>query len=168
VIMESLQAEQNERQRLAQPDRNYLARCRKLLEKQHTRRERLLPLYLDGEYEKDELDRQKAAIDRECVDLENKIREIEGRLSGAEEFITGVESVQQYCERARRGIEHYTFEDRRGVMDLLNVKGTVYRQEDGAVMFRLTGYFPTIDVSFDVGSGLKLSRVDRQRNSWML
>lgn len=151
VILQGLEHKRKNIEEQLQPDRKFLARCKNLLEKSASRRNRLLKLYLDGNYEKDWLDAEMSKIEKECDELQDKINDLETRIAEFDTSQDQEEQVRAFCHAVTEGIDNFTFEDKRMVLDVLNIKAVVQRNDkpEEHTIF-LSGYIPTvsIDVSF--------------------
>ncbi len=164
TLLSGLRQRQAEQAAQLQPDRDYLARCKTELEKCAARRARLLPLYLDGQYEKGELDNERAAIDQQIAAWQAKIADLESRLSAAAIGQIQYERVAQFCAQTRDGIDLFTFEDKRMVLDLLDIQAFVHRgpaakrqrKARGTGSITLTGYIPTLAIAPESGSSFTL------------
>lgn len=148
IIFIAMQQKQTEMETQVQPDRDFLERCEKMLSKLKTRRERLLKLYLDGQYDKEWLDKEMAEIEKEETDLAAKADDLRTRIASVEFGRTQIDHIHTFCEAARQGIDLFTFEDKRMVLETLDIKAFVHRgetKEEDVIV--LTGYIPTVAVS---------------------
>jgi site-specific DNA recombinase len=171
VILEALQRKQVEKEAELKPDREYLDRCKTELAKLNEKWQRWLQLYLDGAYDKQWLDEQRTQIDQDRQAFEAKIVDLERRIAEQDIDEDQPQLVRQFCERARTGIDHFTFEQKRQVIDLLDIHAILHRgQINGDVNMRtrdslgrfrgngyspvgatisLTGYIPTVEIPAD-------------------
>lgn len=148
VVLQAMKQRQIEMEKQLQPDREYLKRCRSLQSKLDSRRERLLKLYLDGTYEQDWLDKELAVLDKEGKELDKKIRDLEERCAAVEIGRQQTEQIRAFCESAREGIEQFSFEDKRMVLETLDIKGIVHRGETPPEdVILLSGYIPLLEIT---------------------
>ncbi|GEM_PF-4919459 len=56
-----------------------------------------------------------------------------------------IDGIQEFCERIQENIENFSFEDKRKVIEILNVTALMRRGE-GEAKLVLSGYFPSIEL----------------------
>jgi len=96
-----------------------------------------LDQFLVQTFPKDVLQRKKRALAKRKADLEREKDEVKERLMNS--VITEVQfaEVESFCQRVAAGLENCTFEDKRHILELLNVQGIV---GDGEIT--LSGFIP--------------------------
>jgi site-specific DNA recombinase len=148
VVSIAMQQKQTEMEAQLQPDQDFLERCEQLVAKLKTRRERLLKLYLDGHYDKEWLDEELAKIEKEDKELRAKINDLRQRITQVEIGQAQIEHIHKFCESARNGLDHFTFEGKRMILEALDIKAFVHRgkTKDEDIII-LTGYIPTVVVA---------------------
>src|SRR5262249_8387538 len=82
-------------------------------------RERLTEAYLAGVLELDEYRRRKADLTQRAEALQSQERQLEAGEQRQEELTRMVESIQDFCQRVREGLESASFEQKRQLVELL-------------------------------------------------
>lgn len=102
-----------------------------------TDEEALLDQFLAQEFPREMLQRKKRALAKQKADLERERDETRERL--ARSVITEAQfaEVESFCQRVAVGLGNCTFEDKRRILELLNVQGIV---RDGEIT--LSGLIP--------------------------
>ncbi len=95
------------------------------------------------------LDERLAHITKEQELYHKKKADLEQRLTIMDLTTDQEEQVKLFCDQATVGIDHFTFEDKQMVIEMLNIKGIVYRGETEAEdVIVLTGFIPTTELRF--------------------
>ena len=123
--------------------RTYLEACEKNLETLERQEKRILDLYVDEKIVKDLLDEKLTETSRKREMFEAKRQDYIERITAVELTEYHTEQMKTFCELAIEGIDHFTFEDKRMVLELLNIVGVVHRGETAEKdKIMLTGYLP--------------------------
>ncbi len=129
--------------------KEYLHGCETRLMNLGNQQKRLLDLYLDEKLSRDMLDERLAHITKEQELYHKKKADLEQRLTIMDLTTDQEEQVKLFCDQATVGIDHFTFEDKQMVIEMLNIKGIVYRGETEAEdVIVLTGFIPTTELRF--------------------
>jgi site-specific DNA recombinase len=95
--------------------------------------ERLTEAYLASVLELDEYRRRKAELAQRAEVVQSQERQLEAGEHRQKELTGMVESIQDFCQRIRQGLESASFEQRRQIVELLIDRVVV---TDGAVEIR--------------------------------
>jgi len=96
---------------------------------------RLLDLYLDGEFpkemlvqRKEEFERKKAELSKEQADLSTHIQTL---------VITDeqIEEIEAFCTEIRDGLDEATFEEKRQILELFDVRGKLAIENNEKVIY---------------------------------
>lgn len=150
MLLEGLKAKQEESERVNQRLLERLDLIETRLKETNRQLEALLDQFLMQEFSREVLQRKKQALAKQKADLERERDETKERL--AKSVITEAQfaEVQSFCKRVAVGLENCTFEDKRHILELLNVQGIV---GDGEIT--LSGLVPMGAVRMERnGSGL--------------
>jgi site-specific DNA recombinase len=92
--------------------------------------DRLLDLYLSGDFSKDVLLDRKNRLEMTIEGLENKYKELQNHLEANILTPKQTQTIHEFAERVRAGLEKAedNFETRRKVIDLLNTHGVLIRE----------------------------------------
>jgi CII-binding regulator of phage lambda lysogenization HflD len=143
VILDALQQEANEHEATTTIIRDRLEIAEKQLANFVGQRERLLSLYLNGEFPKDLLDEKMVEIKRTIGQFETEVASLREQLNRSTPALTDIENIKRFCEQIRSEVEHFTFEDKQTIIELLNVTAMVTK-DDAGIRLVLSGYFPEI------------------------
>ena len=127
----------------------------KLKAKAEQKLEALTEAYLDPDIgmKKSEYTRRRREIEREIAEWEREAQEVQRRLDA--EVITReqMEAIEEFASKVAQGIDLLTFEDKRKVLRMLEVRGVVHHEGE-EVWIELQGLFPVTEV----GVSAKASR----------
>lgn len=143
VIIDALQQETNDHEAAATVIRDRLEIAEQQLANFVTQRERLLGLYLNGEFPRDLLDEKMVEIKRIIGQFESEVISLRDQLNRSTPALSDIENIMRFCEQIQDEIEKFTFDDRQTIIDLLHVTAMVTRDENG-IRLVLSGYFPEI------------------------
>jgi hypothetical protein len=105
-------------------------------------------LYEDETLEIAELKHRIQQLDDQYDAFQQKQADLEGRISQTVISEMQAEQIKAYCLAARDGIDHFTFEDKRMVIERLDVRGYIERGETTKdYRITITGFFPPTEVS---------------------
>ena len=120
----------------------------KLKDKAQHKLDALTEAYLDPDIgiSKAEYTRRRQAIEKEIAEWEREAQVMQERLK-AEAITQGqMEAIEEFAAQVAEGIDLLDFEDKRKVLQMLEVRGLVHREEDGKVWIELEGLFPLTEV----------------------
>ncbi|MGQ9910717.1 MAG: recombinase family protein [Candidatus Flexifilum sp.] len=143
VILDALQQEADEHASATAIIRDRLEIAEKQLANFIGQRERLLSLYLNGEFPKDLLDEKMVEIKRAIGQFETEITSLRDQLNRATPALADIENITRFCEQIQGEIEEFTFEDKQTIIELLNVTAMMTKDDSG-IRLVLSGYFPEI------------------------
>lgn len=95
-------------------------------------RDILLEVRLSGRIPKDEFEKRDDKLKAKLAELETELQTLDYELSKAEASTEARREVIAYCARIARGIETVTFEEKRAILEALNIIGKVQRGEKRA------------------------------------
>ena len=96
-----------------------------------TRLSRALDLYMDGKYPKEWLDKQIAGEQKRKEDLERNRRNLLGRIEAGRVSDEDIQTVEAFAEEIAGGLNNATFEERRRILEIVQVQGVVTPIEGG-------------------------------------
>jgi len=147
----SLRRYQEERVALTEPLRTRLAIVEDLVQEKRARLERLLELYLSGEYSRDTLNELKAQEEAVLAGLQEERRQIAARLTHQTLAEDRLQSVLVFAARIRNGIAEAdrSFEKRRQLLEALGLTGEVAVEDGDKVLYLhcMVGDFRSVIVS---------------------
>jgi site-specific DNA recombinase len=124
-LEENLRAYREKRDELVQPLRERLDLIVGLIEESQAKLDRLLDLYLSGDFERDVLAERKARIEAELAGLEGERARLLAQIQETEFSAERVQSIVEFAEIIGAGIEaaDASLEKRRQLIEVLNVTG---------------------------------------------
>jgi phage-related minor tail protein len=124
-LVEGLRAEQaiTERENRALYDRLELIQ-EKLVDCEK-RRSKILDLYLNDDFAKDELQERKTQIESTITDLKHEQSEISEHIQKTTVTDEQIAQIEATCAEVREGLDCATFEGKRRYFELLDVRGTL-------------------------------------------
>jgi hypothetical protein len=143
VIIDALQQEAHEHEAATAIIRDRLEIAENQLKNFISQRERLLNLYLHGDFPKDLLDEKMAEIKQTIGKFETEAVSLRDQLNRTTPSTTDIENIKKFCEEVQGGLDEFSFEDKQMIIESLNVTAMVTRDENG-IRLALSGYFPTI------------------------
>ena len=119
----------------------------KLKGKAEQKLEALTDAYLDPDIgmSKAEYTRRRREIQEEIREWDREAQEIQGRLETETITRERMEVIEEFAAKVAEGIELLDFEEKRRVLKMLEVRGTVHHDDEGA-WIELEGLFPPTDV----------------------
>jgi site-specific DNA recombinase len=132
-LRRSLEQYREQREQLTRPLRERLSVTNTLIEEVADKVDRLLDLYLDGDFDREALNERKTRLEQERDSLRQKKQYLEAQLCEQEFSAERLESILRFASTIRVGIEKAEddFEKRRQLLDALEVTGEVHLDEDG-------------------------------------
>ena len=124
-LEQSLRDFKEQKDALAQPLRDRMTLTDELIQEKQSRLDRLLGLYLDGTFEREELSEHKSRYERERDALLERRAQIEAQLHQQEFDEARLQSIVKYARRVALGVQEadQDFERRRQVIEELDVTG---------------------------------------------
>jgi site-specific DNA recombinase len=141
--------------------RERLASVEKKIEAVDQKRKKLLDLFLDEAtpMSKEILSAKAKDLAQERAMYEQEAAELRSRLQAAANPSHNIERVQLFCQQVAQGIDLFSDEDKKWVISVLDVTGTVRRGTTPAEdVIKLTGYIPEMDVEMQEGLGGGIAR----------
>lgn len=97
--------------------------------------ERLLDLYLRGEFPKELLTERKVRLETTLSDLRRERGELSSHLSTTFLSDEQVAEIEAFCAEVREGLDEATFEDKRRYFELLNLHATLAIENGEKVVY---------------------------------
>ncbi len=119
-----LRERQNQKEAELEPIQAELEATQEQLVNTHSKRDKLLDLYLDGSFDKETLDRRKRRLDETIRDLRSKESRLKGRISDAALNEEAIQSIMDLANLVSQRLGAYDdhFETRRRLVELLDVQ----------------------------------------------
>jgi site-specific DNA recombinase len=127
ILREGLRAQQDKREALSKPLRDKLSIVDDLLARNKRQLERLLELYLNGDFDHDLLLDRKMRIESVLDDLEDERRAITTQIDGQTITDDQIQAIQEFAAEVRRGIDKADkeFVTRLRVVEMLDVTASL-------------------------------------------
>ena len=118
----------------------------KLKERAEQKLEALTDAYLDPEIRmsKWEYARQRRRIEEEIEAWQHEAAEARKRLEQKAITKEQMEAVEEFAAKVSKGIDRLSFEEKRKILQMLEVRGTVHHDDE--VWVELEGLFPAVGV----------------------
>jgi site-specific DNA recombinase len=119
----------------------------KLRDKAQHKLDALTEAYLDPDIgiSKAEYSRRRQAIEKEIAEWEQEAQVVQERLKAEAITQEQKEALEEFAAKISEGIDFLDFEDKRKVLQILEVRGKV-RREDGREWIELEGLFPPTEI----------------------
>lgn len=124
-LVEGLREMQAEAERALDPLKDQLRWIEDNLSQSETRLNRALNLYLDNDYPKEWLDERVAEERKRKEELERTRRDLQGRIEAARITDKDIMSVEAFGRQIAQNLHKVTFEDKRRILEILQVRGTM-------------------------------------------
>ena len=98
-------------------------------------REKLLDLYLSGDFPKDTLTERKARLDDTLLHLNRERAELQAHLHTTTLTAEHVGAIEGFCSSIRAGLDATTFAEKRRIIELLDVRGKMAVEDDEKVVY---------------------------------
>jgi uncharacterized protein (DUF1778 family) len=137
ALAEGLQAEQAGREEANRPLRERLAVVHDLLADNGRQLERALDLYLSGEFPNEMLTERKARLQETIESLERERVALAAQLEAQTLTDEQVTTLTEFAQKVAQGLDRadVSFEARRHVIELLDVKGTLAVEDGQKVVY---------------------------------
>lgn len=96
---------------------------------------KLLDLYLSGDFERDMLSERRARLEENIGNLRKEQAEIASFLEQLVLSDAQVEDIRLFCETIKDVLETATFEQKRQVLEMLDVRGTLAIEDNERVIY---------------------------------
>jgi len=135
-MTDGLRAQQAEAKRANQILRDRLALVEESIADHDHQIERLLDLYLTGDdFPKELLDEKKARLTRTRQELEKERGGLVRHLQQTMIPDAQVEEIEEFCRQVSEGLGNTSFEDKRKILELLNVRGQLAIEDGQKVVY---------------------------------
>jgi len=135
-LADGLRAQQSEVERTSRALRDRLALLEESIADHGHQIERLLDLYLIGDdFPKELLDEKKARLTKARQELE---KEREGLVRHLQQTVipdAQIEEIEEFCRQVSEGLENASFEDKRRILELLDVRGQLAVEDGQKVVY---------------------------------
>ncbi len=104
------------------------------IEKQEDQLNKLLDLYLSGDFPREMLTERKTNLEKNIENLRKEHQEVSASL---EEIILSenqMNEIQEYCDSIRDRLDTANFEEKRQLIDLFDVRGTLAIEDEEKVV----------------------------------
>ena len=144
---------------------DYITYCEEQIRDFEQQRSKVLDLYLNERIPSTLLDEKLVDIDQKLEAHTSRLAELQEQLAQTSTVPANYEQiVNSFCEAAQTRIDNFTDEEKRAVIEMLDIHVYVKRGETRAKdAFELTGFIPTVRI--DSTSSLPTSSV-RRGYSW--
>jgi site-specific DNA recombinase len=105
------------------------------LEKAEASHEKLLDLYLSVEFPKEMLIEKKSQIEKNIKTLTKELEQLTTHLSNVTYTDQDILVIEEFCSKIRDNLDYATFEGKRRIIDLLDVRGTLAVENDEKVIY---------------------------------
>lgn len=96
---------------------------------------KLLDLYLSGDFERDMLSERRARLEENIENLRKEQAEISSFLDQLVLSDAQVEGIRLFCETVKNVLDTATFEHKRQVLEMLDVRGTLAIEDNERVIY---------------------------------
>ena len=105
------------------------------LNKTEEKHARLLDLYLEGDFPLEVLNQRKDELKKSIIDLKREQTELNAYTETVILTEEGIAEIESFCESARSGLDHATFEVKRKLIELLDVRGKLAIENEEKVIY---------------------------------
>jgi len=156
TLTEGLEAQREEREKANEPLRDRLAVADSLLADNRRQLERLLDLYLSGDFDKEMLTERKARLETTIGALERERADLVARLDAKTLTDEQIQTITDLAERVKRRLPALdeSFEARRRLIELLDVWVTLAVEDGKKIVYArcLLGESTLCIVSTNIGT----------------
>jgi len=96
---------------------------------------KLLDLYLSGDFPKEMLTERKSRLEKTVADLTREQSEIASHMQQVTITDEQIAEIEAFCAEVRDGLDNATFEDKRQYFDLLDVRAKLAIENDEKVAY---------------------------------
>lgn len=136
-LVNGFRAYQEERERENAPLRERLSVVNELLDENRSQLDRLLDLYLSGDFPKDLLTERKNRLETTVAALDQERTSLTNHLEAQSLTDDEMQSLRAFAAEVARGLDaaEQDFETRREIIELLNVEGTLAMEDEQKVTY---------------------------------
>ncbi|MHB8630030.1 MAG: recombinase family protein [Aggregatilineales bacterium] len=161
MILRAVQEKQAEAEKGAQVVKGRLESVEKQIQTLSRQREKLLDLYLtdDASLPKEMLEAKTLELSQALERFETEAEQLRRQVAQKVVSEDTIQAVKRFCEQAIAGIETFGFDEKKVVLDTLNVTGIVKRGESPETdTIILNGYLPETRLTSDAIEGITSAR----------
>jgi len=126
---------QPESQRANRPLQERLAIVDQQIADHRERYEKLLDLYLGGQYAREMRIKRKVCLEKTIASLNEERERLAESLAASEITNEDIVSIQEFASAIAKGLKYLTFEEKCRVVDLLELHGTLTVEDGQNVVF---------------------------------
>ncbi len=97
--------------------------------------DRLLDLYLAGNFPKDALNDRKYRLEQMLTDLQKEKNELLGHIRKVSITDDQLAYIKSFCDKIRKGLDQADFKTRRKILELLDIRGKIAVENDERVIY---------------------------------
>lgn len=148
LILEEYKKRKNGEMEDSKMTRDYITYCEEQIQQLEGQRSKVLDLYINERIPHALLDEKLVDIDQKLATHRDKLAELQQRLVQIHTVPDDYEElVRAFCETTLLGLENLTDEDKRAVIEILDIHVYVERGETREEdVFELTGFIPTVRI----------------------
>jgi site-specific DNA recombinase len=134
-LQEGLRGLQEETRRQNQALYDRLDLIKEQLESNQQQLEKLLDLYLAGAFSKEVLLERKDRLETTITNLRKEEDQLTSHLGSITYSDQDLVIIEEFCAHIRENLEYATFEGKRRILELLDVRGTLAVEDDQKVVY---------------------------------
>lgn len=104
--------------------------------------EKLVDLYLSGDFDKDMLLERKHRLEATISSLHKEKEQLSIHLSTVNYSDQDLVAIEEFCAKIRGNLDHATFDGKRRVLDLLDVHGTLTVENGERILYLTCAIYP--------------------------
>jgi site-specific DNA recombinase len=141
-IMDGLHGMQEETRRQHKALYDRLEIIQEQLDDNLRQQEKLLDLYLSGNFDKDVLVERKYRLETTIASLRKEQEQLSAHLSEDSYSDQDIAIIEDFCASIREKLDEVTFEGQRRILDLLDVHGTLAIENDERILYITCAIYP--------------------------
>lgn len=134
-IMNGLRGMQEETRRNNKVLYDRLDIIQEQLDETQNQQEKLLALFLSGEFEKKVLLEHKQRLEDTNEKLHTEQKQVAAHLAKVSYTDQDLINIEEYCAKIGENLDHATFESKRRILDLLDVHGTLAVENEERILY---------------------------------
>ena len=134
-IRAGLQGMQEEAERANQSLYDRLEIIQKQIEDNQRQLQKLLDLYLNDDFPREMLQERKVRLEETLIYLRKEHNELLSQLHATQVTDEQIEEIEAICAQVRDGLDTATFEQKRQLIDMLDVRGKLAIENDEKVVY---------------------------------
>ncbi len=137
VLIDGIATHQVNAEKVQGPLRERMAVVEKLIDDNRSQLQRLLDLYLAGEFPRDVLAERKQSLEKTLAALEQEHNNLQARLTEQEVSVEQILQLQEFAARASQGLEQADTDlsMRQTIVERLDVRGTLVIEDGEFVVY---------------------------------